>query len=159
MPVYTRLMNIAATVSREDWLRKAANNKDNNNSTVVYVESSLTDRLRAVSLFSWTVEQNVRDTQTTTRVTKGARLPPSFLAFRGFAAQRSGHQATGSLRKDQQRVGIPPTTLVRPHASVINYVAADLKDPLKNKTTSTDTKIDSKGTDSCVCIVEMSIMW
>lgn len=69
------------------------------------------------------------------------------------------HQATGSLRKDQQRVGIPPTPLVRPHASVINYVAADLKDPLKNKTTSTDTKIDSKGTDSCVCIVEMSIMW
>ena len=111
-------MNIAATVSREDWLRKAANNKDNNNSTVVYVESSLTNRLRAVSLFSWTVEQNVRDTQTTTRVTKGARLPPSFLAFRGFAAQRSGHQATGSLRKDQQRVGIPPTPLVRPHASL-----------------------------------------
>ena len=69
------------------------------------------------------------------------------------------HQATGSLRKDQQRVGIPPT----PHPSckascLINYVAADLKDPLKNKT-STDSKIDSKGTDSCVCIVEMSIMW
>ena len=90
-------MNIAATVSREDWLRKAANNKDNNNSTVVYVESSLTNRLRAVSLFSWSVQQNVRDT----RLTKGARLPPSFLASRGFAAQRS--RATPSLNLKKKR--------------------------------------------------------
>ena len=48
-------------------------------------------RLRAVSLFSWSVEQNARDTQMTTRVTEGARrerLPPSFLVSRGFAAQR-----------------------------------------------------------------------
>ena len=30
-------------------------------------------RLRAVSLFSWSVEQNARDTQITTRVTEGAR--------------------------------------------------------------------------------------
>ena len=30
-------------------------------------------RLRAVSLFSWSVEQNVQDTQMTTRVTEGAR--------------------------------------------------------------------------------------
>ena len=30
-------------------------------------------RLRAVSLFSWCIEQNVRDTQTTKRVTEGAR--------------------------------------------------------------------------------------
>jgi len=40
-------------------------------------------RLRAVSLFSWSVEQNARDTQMTTRVTEGPRrerLPPSFLA-------------------------------------------------------------------------------
>ena len=29
-------------------------------------------RLRAVSLFSWSVEQNARDTQMTTRVTEGA---------------------------------------------------------------------------------------
>ena len=29
--------------------------------------------LRAVSLFSWCIEQNARDTQTTTRVTEGAR--------------------------------------------------------------------------------------
>ena len=92
-------MNIAATVSREDWLRKAANNKDNNNSTVVYVESSLTNRLRAVSLFSWSVQQNVRDTQMTTRVTKGARLPPSFLASRGFAAQRSRAPPSLNLKK------------------------------------------------------------
>ena len=88
-------MNIAATVSREDWLRKAANNKDNNNSTVIYVESSLTNRLRAVSLFSWSVQQNVRDT----RVTKGARLPPSFLASRGFAAQRSRAPLSLNLKK------------------------------------------------------------
>ena len=31
------------------------------------------NRLRAVSLFSWSFEQNVRDTQMTMRVTKGAR--------------------------------------------------------------------------------------
>ena len=31
------------------------------------------NRLRAVSLFSWSVEQNARDTQMTTRVTEGAR--------------------------------------------------------------------------------------
>ena len=30
-------------------------------------------RLRAVSLFSWSVEENARDTQMTTRVTEGAR--------------------------------------------------------------------------------------
>ena len=49
-------------------------------------------RLRAVSLFSWSVEQNARDTQMTTRVTEDARrerLPPSFLASRGFAVQLS----------------------------------------------------------------------
>ena len=30
-------------------------------------------RLRAVSLFPWSVEQNAQDTQMTTRVTEGAR--------------------------------------------------------------------------------------
>ena len=30
-------------------------------------------RLRVVSLFSWSVEQNVQNTQMTTRVTEGAR--------------------------------------------------------------------------------------
>ena len=33
-------------------------------------------RLRAVSLFSWSVEQNSRDTQMTTRVTEGVRALP-----------------------------------------------------------------------------------
>ena len=33
----------------------------------------LTNRLRAVSLFSWSVEQNARDTQMTMCVTEGAR--------------------------------------------------------------------------------------
>ena len=42
-------------------------------------------RLRAVSLFSWSVEQNVRDTQMKTRVTEGAR--------RATHAQRSHARA------------------------------------------------------------------
>ena len=46
-------------------------------------------RLRVVSLFSWSVEQNARNTQMSTRVTEGARQALSFLASRGFAAQRS----------------------------------------------------------------------
>ena len=45
-------------------------------------------RLRAVSRFSWSVEQNARDTQMTTRLTEGG-LPPSFLASRDFVAQHS----------------------------------------------------------------------
>ena len=49
-------------------------------------------RLRAVSLFSWSVEQNARDTQMTTRVTEDG-LSPSFLASRDFAAQRSRARA------------------------------------------------------------------
>ena len=39
-------------------------------------------RLRAVSLFSWSVEQNPRDTQMTTRVTKGAALVSRVLRLR-----------------------------------------------------------------------------
>ena len=54
-------------------------------------------RLRAISLFSWSVEQNARDTQMTTRVTEGARrerpLPPSLFASHGFVAQRSRTRA------------------------------------------------------------------
>ena len=46
-------------------------------------------RLRVVSLFSWSVEQNTRDMQMSTRVTEGARQALSFLASRGFADQRS----------------------------------------------------------------------
>ena len=63
-------------------------------------------RLRAVSLFSWSVEQNARDTQMTTRVTEGARrerLPPSFLASRGFAAQRSRARALPLLNLKKKR--------------------------------------------------------
>ena len=69
-------------------------------------------RLRAVSLFSWYVEQNGRDTQMTTRVTDGARrerlffllrLPPSFLASRGFAAQRSRARALPLLNLKKKR--------------------------------------------------------
>ena len=39
-------------------------------------------RLRAGSLFPWSIEQNARDTQMTTRVTEGAikRRPPRCLA-------------------------------------------------------------------------------
>ena len=39
-------------------------------------------RLQAVSLFSWSVEQNARDTQMTTRVTEGARMCPRFSRLR-----------------------------------------------------------------------------
>ena len=64
------------------------------------------DRLRAVSLFSWSVEQNHRDTPMTTCVTGGARLlglPPSFLASRGFAAQRSSARALPLLNLKKKR--------------------------------------------------------
>ena len=63
-------------------------------------------RLRAVSLFSWSVEQNARDTQITTRVTEGARrerLPPSFLASRGVATQRSRAPAVPLLNLKKKR--------------------------------------------------------
>ena len=61
-------------------------------------------RLRAVSLFSWSVELNARDTQITTRVTEGARrLPPSFLASRGFAAKRSHARALPLLNLKKKR--------------------------------------------------------
>ena len=63
-------------------------------------------RLRAVSLFSWSVEQNARDTQITTRVTEGARrerLPPSFLASRGVATQRSRARAVPLLNLKKKR--------------------------------------------------------
>ena len=62
--------------------------------------------VRAVSLFSWSVEQNARDTQMTTRVTEGARLerlPPSFLASRGFTAQRSRARALPFLNLKKKR--------------------------------------------------------
>ena len=64
------------------------------------------------SLFSWSVEQNARDTQMNTRVTEGARrerlffllgLPPSFLASRGFAAQRSLARAYTPLTKSEEK--------------------------------------------------------
>ena len=63
-------------------------------------------RLRAVSLFSWSFEQNSRDTQMTTRVTEGARrerLPPSFLVSRGFAAKRSRSRALPILNLKKKR--------------------------------------------------------
>ena len=39
----------------------------------IRASSTLRARLRAVSLFSWSVEQNARDTQMTTRVSEGTR--------------------------------------------------------------------------------------
>ena len=69
-------------------------------------------RLRAVSLFSWSVQQNARDTQMTTRVSEGARrerrdfflleLPSSFLASRGFAAQRSRARADPLTKSEEK---------------------------------------------------------
>ena len=46
-------------------------------------------------------EQNARDTQMTTRVTE--RLPPSFLASRGFAAQHSRGGALPLLNLKKKR--------------------------------------------------------
>ena len=63
-------------------------------------------RLRAVCLFSWSVEQNVRDTQMTTRLTKDARLerqPPSFLASRGFVARHSRSRSLPSVNPKKKR--------------------------------------------------------
>ena len=63
-------------------------------------------RLRAVSLFSWSVEQNPRDTQMTTRVTEGARqerLLPSFLMSCGFAAQGLSVRALPLLNLKKKR--------------------------------------------------------
>ena len=72
----------------------------------------ISTRLRAVSLFSWSVEQNARDTQMTTRVNEGARrerhffllgLPPSFLASRGFPAHCSRARAIPLLNLKKKR--------------------------------------------------------
>ena len=57
-------------------------------------------RLRAVSLLCWSVEQNARDTQMTTRV---ADLPISFLASSGLAAQGSRARALPLLNVKKKR--------------------------------------------------------
>ena len=53
-----------------------------------------------------TVEQNVRDTQMTTRVTKGARLarPPSFPASRGFDARARVPPLTSTKSEEKERL-------------------------------------------------------
>ena len=56
--------------------------------------SKQTCRLRAVSLFSWSVEQNARDTQMTTRVTEGARWG-SFFSSRAAALASQLSRARG----------------------------------------------------------------
>ena len=48
-------------------------------------------RLRAVSLFCWSVEQNARDTQMTTRVTEGASPRFSRLAASPLNARAGVH--------------------------------------------------------------------
>ena len=63
-------------------------------------------------LFSWSVEQNARDTQMKTRMTEGARqkrheifllgLPPSILMSRGFTVQHSRARALPSLNLKKQ---------------------------------------------------------
>ena len=53
-----------------------------------------------------TVDQNVRDTQMTTRVTKGARLarPPSFPASRGFDARARVPPLTSTKSEEKERL-------------------------------------------------------
>ena len=46
-------------------------------------------RLRAVSLFPWSVEQNAQDTQMTTRVTEGARRERHGVRRSTFARART----------------------------------------------------------------------
>ena len=63
-------------------------------------------RLRAVSLFSWSIEQNARDTQLTTRVTEGARQESQLAreeATRGFVARRSRARVLPSLNLKKKR--------------------------------------------------------
>ena len=64
------------------------------------------DYEQCVSIFFWSVEQNARDTQMTTRVIEGARrerLPPLFLASRGFIAQRSRARTLPLLNLKKKR--------------------------------------------------------
>ena len=64
------------------------------------------DYEQCVSIFFWSVEQNARDTQMTTCVIEGAkreRLPPLFLASRGFTAQRSRARALPLLNLKKKR--------------------------------------------------------
>ena len=86
-------------------------------------------RLQVVSLFSWSVEQNARDTRMTTRVTEGTRrerhdkcrqylffllgLPPSFLASRSYAAQHSNACALPllNLKKKEAARSLPEVCL------------------------------------------------
>ena len=61
-----------------------------------------THRLRAVSLFSWSIEQKERDTQMTTRVTDGARRErPSF--SRLTASPLDAHGACTPLAKSKEK--------------------------------------------------------
>ena len=57
-------------------------------------------RLRAVSLFSWSVEQNPRDTQMITRVTKGAALVSRVLRLRHSTLARACTLLTKSEEKE-----------------------------------------------------------
>ena len=61
-------------------------------------------RLRAVSLFSWSVEQMAPDTQMTTRVTEGARRERHALVSRVSRLRRSTlSRASTSLTKSEQK--------------------------------------------------------
>ena len=116
--------------------------------------------LRAVSLFSWYVEQNGRDTQMTTRVTDGARrerlffllrLPPSFLASRGFAAQRSRARAlpllnlkkkrycsqSNSCNVEKRHLYVTDVRLVGPSARKGHFLLGSLSNSVFERRTST----------------------
>ena len=62
-------------------------------------------RLRTVSLFSWSVEQNARDTQMTTRLTEGARR------------ERQKHSCSASAIINLSLVSIVDSLLSTLHAS------------------------------------------
>ena len=61
------------------------------------------DRLRAVSLFSWTVEQNARDTQMTTRVARPCTTLTKSEGKRDCSQSNSG---IVSLKRPKQETNI-----------------------------------------------------
>ena len=65
------------------------------------------NRLRPVSLFSWSVEQNARDRQITKRVTEGARRERHALVSRVSRLRRSTHaRACTPLTKSEEKEGL-----------------------------------------------------
>ena len=96
-------------------------------------------RLRAVSLFCWSVEQNARDAQMTTRVTEGARREtgsrPCFsrLAASSLNARARGTPLTKSDEENRDRSQSTFSALV-PLVEKIGNLCAALCRKMANRT-------------------------